>query len=152
MDKAQSQGEIMAAADQVPFRPRVPSTSRSERTTVIKPDDDARWELLNESPFVFRHNLAHHHLFEISQLTNIAECVVNRGDPHKFAVSTGSPGDATRPMKDQLLDALCHVAEGTAWLKMSSLHELDPAYERLRKDIIDELEDLTKLPLLPCQG
>jgi len=111
------------------------------------------WNALGRSPFVFGHQLAHHPLFDLSQLANLARSVVRRGDPNKFGVRFESSGRLDRfdvellARQGQLAEIVECIGQGGVWLKMSSLHELDPAYERLRADYIAELEELTKLRL-----
>src|SRR5262245_21693311 len=104
--------------------------------------DSATWKAMGRSPFAFRHQLAHHPLFDISQLAQLARSVVRRGDPHKFGLRFESSGRPDEPdiellaRQGQLAEIVECIEQGGVWLKMSSLHELDPAYEQLRTDYI----------------
>ncbi|WP_407157131.1 hypothetical protein [Bradyrhizobium sp. STM 3557] len=112
--------------------------------------DGAPWKAIGRSPFAFKHQLAHHPLFDISQLAYLAGCVVRRGDPNKYGVRFESSGRSDQrdierlARQGQLAEIVGCIEQGGVWLKMSSLHELDPGYEQLRADFIAELEELTK--------
>ncbi|MEH2544829.1 hypothetical protein V1283_001474 [Bradyrhizobium sp. AZCC 2262] len=115
--------------------------------------ETASWATVGHSPFLFSHQLAHHPLFEISELARIAESVVRRGDPNKYGIRFESAGASEEidieamAAEGQLVEIVKRIERGGIWLKMSSLHELDPRYEQLRRSFIAELEDLTKLRL-----
>jgi len=115
--------------------------------------DNSFCKAIGQSPFTFEHQLAHHPLFDIFQLASLARSVVRRGDPNKFGVRFERSGNPDAPdiellaRRGQLAEIVECIERGGVWLKMSSLHELDPAYERLRSEYIAELEDLTKLRL-----
>jgi hypothetical protein len=115
--------------------------------------DGVAWKDIGRSPFVFKHQLAHHPLFDISQLAHLARCVVKRGDPNKFGVRFASSGRSDQPdiellaRQGQLAEIVGCIEQGGVWLKMSSLHELDPEYEQLRATFVAELEELMKLRL-----
>lgn len=115
--------------------------------------DSANWETIGRTPFAFRHRLAHHSLFDISELAQLARSVMKRGDPNKFGVRFESSGAqdmqevARMARQGQLAEIVERIERGGIWLKMSSLHELDPAYEQLRADFIAELEDVARCRL-----
>ena len=104
------------------------------------------WEAMNRNPFIFRHRLADHPLFQIPQLVNVADRVVERGDTNKWIV-VGDKSLDVLPGKERLSQALSRIEEGETWLKMSSLHEIDPAYDELLRTILTEMEELTGLPI-----
>ena len=127
----------------------------SDRIQVVNANETecSSWEALNRRPFLVRHRLENHPLFEISHLVQVAESVARRGDPTKFGIrfernaNPAAENLARFPAKDQLVEVIRRIEQGAAWLKISSLHELDPAYENLRRSFLAELGDLTRLRL-----
>jgi hypothetical protein len=114
--------------------------------------DIPSWKMVNRAPFVFAHSLARHPLFDISRLAGVAADVIRRGDPNKYGVRFENAASSDLDLgelsaQDQLVLAMQRIEHGGAWLKMSALHELDPAYDDIRKAFIAEVEELTRLPL-----
>jgi hypothetical protein len=114
--------------------------------TLIEPDDQSAWTNLNRSPFIFRHCLQGHPLFELSRLAKLAENAVERGDPLKFGVNS-SEDLSGMPLKQRLAETILRIEEGRSWLKISSLQELHPDYSVLLKSIISDMENASGLPL-----
>jgi len=137
------------------YQSTIPGSADLAESNVVDTNvvDSAAWKTIGRSPFTFNHQLAHHPLFDISQLAHLARSVVRRGDPNKFGVRFESSGRRDDPdierlaSQGQLAELVERIERGGVWLKMSSLHELDPAYEQLRTNYVAELEDLTKLRL-----
>jgi hypothetical protein len=124
--------------------PRAPHSPAKDR--LIWPNEGADWSGLNSKPFLFHHRLADHPLFEIPRLVELVDKVLGRGDDRKYAVY-GDASIAALPPKERLKQALLRIQEGTTWLKLSSLHELDPAYAALLDDLLRDMEDLSHEPI-----
>ena len=120
----------------------------NDGTHVIGLDNAGIWQQLNRAPYLFRHTLANHPLFDIPRLLKLAKGVIDRGDPTAFGLRV--EGDAkfnSAPLQDRLLQAIRRVEEGGIWFKLSSLEELDRDYDHILRKTIGEVEDLAGLPL-----
>ncbi len=113
---------------------------------LIESDDPAAWKNLNRSPFIFRHCLQEHPLFELSRLSKLAVSAVERGDPLKFAVTSGEDLSGM-PLKQRLAETVLRIEEGHSWMKISSLQELHPDYSALLQSIVTDIENASGLPL-----
>ena len=114
--------------------------------TLIEPDDRSAWTNINRSPFIFRHCLQGHPLFELSRLAKLAESAVDRGDPLKFGVTSGKELSGM-PLKQRLAETILRMEEGGSWMKISSLQELHPDYAVLLQSIVADMENASGLPL-----
>ena len=114
--------------------------------TLIEPHDQSAWANLNRSPFIFRHCLQGHPLFELSRLAKLAASAVERGDPLKFGVTSGKDLSGM-PLKQRLAETILRIEEGGSWMKISSLHELHPDYSVLLQSICADMENASGLPL-----
>jgi hypothetical protein len=113
---------------------------------LIEPGDPSAWTNLNRSPFIFRHCLQEHPLFELSRLAKLAVSAVERGDPLKFAVTSGEDLSGM-PLKQRLAETILRIEEGHSWMKISSLQELHPDYSALLESIVADIENASGLPL-----
>lgn len=119
-----------------------------DNTRVIGRENPGIWKRFNSAPYLFRHTMANHPLFDITKLLTLAKGAIDRGDPTKFALTV--EGDAkfnSAPLQDRLLQAIHHVEEGKIRFKISSLEELDPDYDHILHNTIGEIEDVAGLPL-----
>jgi hypothetical protein len=119
---------------------------KADAARFIDRGDGADWSRLNEAPFQFRHRLADHPLFQIPRMVELVDGVLERGDAGKYAVY----GDASiekLPPKERLEQALLRIEEGATWLKLSSLHEIHPAYDKLLDELLGDVEEMIGKPI-----
>jgi hypothetical protein len=99
---------------------------------------------------MFRHRLRPDALFSIPRLTEIAIAAAARADWNRFLFSPGiTDGAGIRPSSigANLREALSDLERRRSWVKISSLHELAPAYGEVLAHIIRDLERQAKQPL-----
>ena len=128
---------------------QAPPSSTGRALNAIGTKDSDAWKTLDHEPFLFRHNLADHPLFEIPRLAKLAAAVLRRGDRLKYAMSAGSQ-EIGACADEEIANRILSIEEANTWLKISSLQELDPAYDKLLRSVIDEVELLSGLPLWPA--
>lgn len=117
---------------------------------IIERDDAAIWQDVNRAPFLFKHHLALHPLYDLPHLARMAKLAVQRGDPFKFGfrVKELNPKFENASYSERLLLATAMVADGAAaHFKISNLEELDPAYRELLDKMIEEVEELSGMSL-----
>lgn len=114
--------------------------------SLIELDDRSAWTNLNRLPFIFRHRLEEHPLFELSRLAKLAAAAAERGDPLKFAI-TSRENLSGMSLKQRLVETILRIEEGSSWMKISSLQELHPDYSVLLKSIVADVENASGLPL-----
>lgn len=112
------------------------------RMPYIDRNDQRSWQTLNRSPFIFRHNLNVHPLFELSNLTKLAEKTTDGG----LIVSTRRELNQLPP-RERLSRAMAEIESGNKtgnnWIKISHLDELHVDYKGLLDDLIAEFEGLS---------
>lgn len=113
---------------------------------VIEIERKSDWKALNRAPFIFRHNLENHPLFEIPRLIDIAESAAEKGRPGNVYVPE-DPELKKLPWKQRFTEAIRRIEGGSLWLKISQMQELHSDYRELLQDILVEMEDLSGLPL-----
>jgi len=95
-----------------------------------------------------RHALAGHPLFDLSRLAQVAEKLRQHGDMDRLVASdaranrTGSKFTEMDRL-DVLPDALRHLDESGAWMKLSQANLIDEDYRILLDGLLAELEDLS---------
>jgi hypothetical protein len=117
---------------------------------IIEADGSVPWSELDRRPFMFRHRLQPDALFSIPRLTEIAIAATARADWDRFLFSPGTTdGAGIRPSSigANLREALSDLERRRSWVKISSLHELAPAYGEVLAHIIRDLERQAKQPL-----
>ncbi len=105
-------------------------------------------EKFNAKPFLFHHNLAHSPLFDLPRLAVAAERMLARGDLEKFVSRSGKSALAeakfrTMPLQERLADTVRQLAGANSWLKLSSVHTVDPDYDELLRQVLREIEGLS---------
>ena len=83
------------------------------------------WDAFNREPFMFRHQLANHPLFELSRLSKLVMKIAERGDSQKYYLA-GGKFSPDMSVKERLMRALSQIEEDSFWLKLSSLNEDRP--------------------------
>jgi hypothetical protein len=115
---------------------------------IIVPDNISAWSQFNRAPYTFNHSLADHPLFDIERLLSLAKSVLDRGDPlNCWLAIEGDEKFNGSPPQDKLLEAIRDIEKGRIWFKISNIDRLDPEYRELLHRTIDEIEDITGLPL-----
>jgi len=112
----------------------------------LVPGDRSTWRQMNLAPFLFKHELAHHPLFELPQLARLAEIAIQKGSRDPYASEADqklSKADQTR----RVVDNIAKLAETEAWLKVSAVNRLDPDYDDLLQSLLVEIEELVEMPV-----
>jgi len=139
-----------------------PSDSSTLTSSSVKPDLDLPKRIIetdtlnfrekfNRSPFMFSHNLAGHRFFEIPRLVELSNFILNEAGTEKVTCLVG--GDipigckwSEQSPKEQVAEAISHIQESGSWVLIRDI-QLDPEYNALLEQILDELEKLTGVPL-----
>jgi len=106
-------------------------------------------ESFNRAPFGVSHNLANHPLFEIPRLRKLAETLWTRTGKIVFftdtpALEQGWNRSTQRSLS--LAQAFSRLEETNSWILLKSI-QAEPEYRALLEKGIDELQELTALPL-----
>lgn len=112
----------------------------------LTPGDRTVWRETNRTPFLFKHELAHHRLFELPQLARLAEIAIEKGSRDPYASEEDqklSKLERTRRM----VDNITQLNETEAWLKVSAINRLDPDYDNLLQSLLAEIEELVEMPV-----
>jgi hypothetical protein len=109
-------------------------------------------EAFNRVSFSFAHQMSTHPLFDLSRLAETAERILAGPNPGKFILFDAKTASAETKftamrLMDRLSDTLRTIDQAGTWLKLSSLDEVDPQYQRLMRQILLEIECLSGLPL-----
>jgi hypothetical protein len=121
--------------------------------TVILGDDTPFRQSFNRRAFAFDHTLASHPLFTVPRLVALAEKILTEGDPHNFVVSNARVGTIDKfaddlPIEQRVAETVRRMDDAGAWLKLTRVNEIDPAYQDLLQRYVRDLERLTGLPLM----
>jgi hypothetical protein len=122
------------------------SEARSTAQGLIDLEDREPWAGLNETPFVFRHKLAHHPLFTLPRLAELSERVFERSDYGRYftAADMALPqADLKRHLREGILD----IATNGRWIGLHYIDEMDPAYEELFDQLLADVEEITRTPI-----
>jgi hypothetical protein len=106
----------------------------------------------NVKSFMFRHALADHPLFTLPRLATLADRTLEQGDLRKFVALGGKTSSsdakfATMQPREKLSETIRQLGEAGAWLKITSANAVDPAYEALLQQLLQEIEALAAVPL-----
>lgn len=109
-------------------------------------------EHFNHSSFSFRHSLAHHPLFTLPRLAELAETILTRGNPRNFTHYVASDIDAgtrlpSREPGARVAHAVARIGESGSWIKLTSAQDVDPEYRRLTDRVLEEIEDRTRVAI-----
>jgi len=100
------------------------------------------WQAVNQSPFMFHHDLGRHPLFELPRLMRLAAMGIAQGraDAYLSDEELALP----KPVRArQMLDKMEGLAEGRHWLKIPEPDHIDPEYAQLLQDMLAEIEALS---------
>ena len=108
----------------------------------LSPHDLPAEEVVNRSPFMFEHPLAHHPLFDIARLARLAEVAIQRGsgDPY-LSVEERQLSKSERTQR--MLDSMAQLGKGKHWLKISAVNLLSTEYDELLQAFLDQIEAVT---------
>ncbi len=134
---------------------------------IIEGDTSDFHKKFNRSPFMFTHHLGDHPLFEIPRLVELASTIL-KSEKESHRKPTLSPddlipfdgvffgtgkvkarmkwGDMIAKEKETLLEQMSNIQESDSWLLLYSVQR-DPEYKALLHQVVDELEELTGIPL-----
>jgi hypothetical protein len=134
---------------------------------VIEGDAADLREKFNRAPFMFTHHLGDHPLFEIPRLVQLASTILqSEKEVHRQPVLSpddlipfggvfiGSGkvkaqmkwGDMIAKEKEDLLEQMSNIQNSDSWLLLYSVQR-DPEYRALLHQVVDEIEELTGMPL-----
>jgi hypothetical protein len=104
----------------------------------------------NRLPFMFSHNLAEHHLFEIPRLVELAKTLFTSG-AGKVLFQEGKIPFSKKwediPRKTlSFIDGIKRIQESGSWVLLKSIQE-DPEYKALVESCVNELSSLTGVNL-----
>jgi hypothetical protein len=107
---------------------------------------------LNVRSFMFRHNMCGCPLFELPRLAELAERMLERGDTKRFVALGGKENTAVSkftamPQERRLAATVRELASTSAWLKISSADAADPEYAVFLQQCLQEIEQLSGVPL-----
>lgn len=120
----------------------------SPGSTVFVADAESFRRDFGQRAFAFQHRLADHPLFAIPRLADTAQAILDRGNAGGFVVfdakafATAS-GFGMPSQRDRLAETVRRLAEGSSWLKLVSVNEVDPAYSEVLRQIIRDVSELT---------
>jgi Cupin-like domain len=117
---------------------------------ILEADSQNFRQNFNKASFQCSHTLAGHPLFEIPRLVELARLLVEKGGRQKVH-SSGSDVSAHQkwsdmPWKEQFDTALSQINESGSLIILKTI-QLDPEYDAMVKQIVDELAELTGIPL-----
>jgi len=119
---------------------------------IIRTGSSVFREKFNRVPFLVEHSLGHHPLFAIPHLVEVAQRILDSGNPDKFVVTdfrSAAVGSrlSAMPGNAKIAAAIERLADSGSWLKLTRAQDADPAFGRLLEQILAELEELTGVPL-----
>ena len=106
----------------------------------------------NQCSFAFHHALAGHPLFTVPRLARLAERILASSAPERFsAFDARAAGAGTKfhrmAHRENVADTVRRLEQAGVWMKLSMVHEADPAYGELLDQVTADLEALTGYPL-----
>jgi hypothetical protein len=117
---------------------------------ILEPVNKDFEQKFNHDSFQFIHHLASHPLFEIPRLVELARLLVEKGGRHKVHSSGGNVAAHQKwsdmPWKEQFDLALSQINESGSFIVLKTI-QIDPEYDAMVKQIVDELSVLTGIPL-----
>lgn len=130
------------------------STNSEQKVTlpnpILEPVKQDFKENFNQKSFQCTHHLTGHPLFEIPRLVELARLLVEKGGRHKVHSSGGNVSTHQKwsdmPWKEQFDVALSQINESGALIVLKTI-QIDPEYDALVKQIVDELSILTGIDL-----
>lgn len=107
--------------------------------------DKSKWADIDGKPFVFRHRLAGHPLFERARLAKLAQQMLDRGEAFRcFASNIQCDGSELRR---RLPEAILEMEQANSWIKLSHANQVSPDYDALFQSLLAELEYMLDMPL-----
>lgn len=113
-------------------------------TKLLDGGHQAPWQDTNRQPFLFRHNLANHPLFEISRIARLAEKSVMRGGS---AIAREHSELPREEVARRLVDKIHDLEKGNHWTKVPFVDQLDPEFKELLESLLSEVEVLSGVKL-----
>jgi hypothetical protein len=128
--------------------------AKSDPRRVIDQSEENFSEQFNRTPFMVSHHLAGHPLFELPRLAELANLIGEIGERsgERFkvtALSSQVPAHvkwSDMQLQEQIEQAILHIDQSGSLVTIKSAN-LDPDYDQLMQQILQELEDLTGTPL-----
>lgn len=107
---------------------------------------DTATRLFNRMPFLFEHGLAHHPLFDIARLAQLAQIGIERDTDEQHVGNQESP--LSKPERVQrMLDNMAQLGQGRQWLKVSAINTLADEYADLLHMFLRQVEAATECPI-----
>ena len=111
-------------------------------TILLETEDGNAWKDLNVQPFVFRHALVGHPLFEKSRLLKLSERIAHRGLRGQYFHDSENIKTKAE-LREKLAATIEQMDSGNFWFKLADIHEVDADYEQLMRDMLRDVERLT---------
>lgn len=116
---------------------------------LFDPADAAAWrEGLDRRPFLFRHRLDRHPLFEPARIARLAALSVEKGDSNPY-FSVEDRSLSREQLVRRMQDRIAGLGEGSHWVKIIAVDRLDPEYGELMRDMLVEVEALCGCEVRP---
>ena len=136
---------LPAAPDNPPLAGSCPRPYINARPGSFKP-------MLNRAAFEFTHSLASHQLFALPRLAKLADSVIKAKSQAyvicKVAESTPNAGKQWQNFSEieKVSDAIANIDKSGSWVMIGGA-QIDPDYQTLLDQLVNELEDLTSTKL-----
>ncbi len=120
---------------------------------ILAANEATRYQQFNRDSFMFTHHLAGHPLFQIPRLVELAQHLITYGSGSIRCQISGIPMhlkwtdvQLKEQFQEQIPEFLANIEKSDSWLLLYSVQR-DPTYQILLDQIVDELTDLTGVPL-----
>lgn len=115
-------------------------------TGLFDGQDAAAWRDTNRAPFLFRHHLASHPLFELPRIARLAALSVKAGSPNPYLDGL-DPALGLAELTARAQERIEGLADGSHWVKIIAIDRLDPEYDELMRVMLKEVEALSGQPI-----
>lgn len=120
---------------------------------ILMANESEYYQQFNRDSFMFTHHLAGNSLFQIPRLVELAQHLITYGPGSIRCQVSGIPMDLKwtdiqlkEQFQAQIPDFLANIEKSDSWLLLYSVQR-DPVYQVLLDQIVDELSELTGVPL-----
>jgi hypothetical protein len=120
---------------------------------ILAANEAERYQKFNRDSFMFTHNLAGHPLLQIPRLVDLASHLITYGPGSVRCQVSGIPMhlkwtdvQLKEQFQEQIPEFIANIEKSDSWLLLYSVQR-DPVYQVLLDQIVDELTELTGVPL-----
>ena len=123
------------------FAPAIPESVRGGR--YLQLDQEELITKFNRTPFIFRHNLAGSHLFELPRLIELAKSLPESYVEYNIGnVPVSIDARAIPPTGLSIEDTLRRMEERCSWMVLKRV-ERDPEYDELLRGCLDQIQPIS---------